>query len=348
MNNQKNSFGFMPDGREVFSFTLENKNGAKAEVLTYGGILNSVYVPDRNGNFEDVLIGFDTLEGHLEHSDYQGMIVGPYANRIAGGKVPVGDTVYQVECNENGITCLHGGGDYSHAVWEGEALSGNSVKLTYMSADGNFGFPGNVKNEVVYTLTDDNAVEIHYKSVSDKDTQLCLTNHAYFNLDGFDGGDISDTILQIDADFYTPTGVTNTPTGEIKSVADGKCDFRKPHPIGDEINSDEDQIVRGRGYDHNFCINGYDGAVRRCAEAYSEKSGRVLTVYTDMPGVQLYTGGYLSGAVGKGGKTVDPRTGFCLETQFYPDTPNQPQFPSCLLKKGEVYDRTTVFAFSVK
>lgn len=348
MNKQKNSFGFMPDGTEVFSFSLENKNGAKAEVLTYGGILNSVYVPDKNGEYRDVLIGFDTLDGHLNHSDYQGMIVGPFANRIAGGKVPVGDKIYQAECNENGITCLHSGGDYSHAVWNGELISENAVKLTYTSPDGKFGFPGNVKNEVTYTLNDDNAVEIHYISVSDKDTVISLTNHAYFNLNGFDGGDVSEHILQIEADAYTPTGETNTPTGEIKDVTNTPCDFRTPKALKEVIDADDEQIRRGRGFDHNFCIKDYDGTLRRCAEAYSEKSGIALTVYTDMPGVQLYTGGFLSGAVGKGGKTVDPRTGFCFETQFYPDAMNQPQFPSCEVKAGETYDKTTVFAFSVK
>lgn len=347
MNNKK-SFGFMPDGTEVFSFTLKNKSGAKAEVLTYGGILNSVYVPDKNGEYRDVLIGFDTLEGHLNHSDYQGMIVGPFANRIAGGKVPVGDKVYQVECNENGITCLHSGGDYSHAVWNGVLVEENTVKLTYTSPDGKFGFPGNIKNEVTYTLTDENAVEIHYIAVSDKDTVISLTNHSYFNLNGFDGGDVSEHVLQIEADYYTPTNANNTPTGEIKAVENTPCDFRISKALKDVIDADDDQIIRGRGFDHNFCIKDYDGAVRRCAEAYSEKSGIALTVYTDMPGVQLYTGGFLSGAVGKGGKTVDPRTGFCFETQFYPDTMNRPQFPSCEIMAGETYDKTTIFAFSVK
>lgn len=344
----KSSFGFMPDGREVFSFIIENANGVKAEILTYGGILNSIFVPDKNGDLRDVLIGFDTLEGHLKYSDYQGMLVGPYANRIADGNVPVGDTVYQVEKNENGITCLHGGGDYSHAVWEGKFVGENAVRLTYLSPDGRFGFPGNIENEVTYTLSDDNALSIHYKAVSDKDTVINLTNHAYFNLNGFDGGTVENIFLQIDADCFTPIDGHDIPTGEIRNVENTPFDFRFPHAIGDEINADDDQIRQGKGYDHNYIINNADNTLRRCAEAYSPKTGIALTVSTDMPGVQLYTGNFLPGHPGKGGKPVGERTGFCLETQFYPDTPNRPEFPSCVVKKGEIYDRTTVFAFSVK
>lgn len=348
MNNRKTSFGFMPDGREVFSFIIESANGAKAEILTYGGILNSMIVPDKDGNLRDVLIGFDTLEGHLKYSDYQGMLVGPYANRIAGGKVPVGDKVYQAECNENGVTCLHGGADYSHAVWEGEFVGDNAVRLTYVSPDGKCGFPGNIENEVTYTLSDDNALSIHYKSVSDKDTVVNLTNHAYFNLNGYDGGTIENHILQIEADYFTPIDERDIPTGEIRAVRNTPFDFRTAHAIGDEINADDDQIAQGKGYDHNYIINNSDNTVRYCAEAYSPETNIVLTVSTDMPGVQLYTGNFLSGNIGKGGKPVGERTGFCLETQFYPDTPNHPEFPSCVLKTGDVYDRTTVFAFSVK
>lgn len=344
----KTLFGTLPGGRPVDCYTIENQNGARAEILTYGGTLNRLYMPDRDGVLADVLIGFDTLEGHLKYSDYQGMLVGRYANRIADGTFLLNGEEYHVTKNENKMTCLHGGGEFSHAVWDAQPLGENALRLSYESPEGAQGFPGRVAARVVYTLTEDHALRIDYYAESNQDTILNLTNHAYFNLGGYDAGEISGHILRLNASHFTPTDARNIPTGELRDVDATPFDFREPKAIGDGIDSDYAPVASCKGYDHNFCIDHWDGTLREAGEVYEPRSGRVMRVLTDLPGVQLYTGNFLKGHPGKGGKPVARRTGFCLETQYYPDTPNQPGFPTCVFRAGEAFKSTTEFRFSVR
>ncbi len=348
MSIQKSLFGTLPDGRAVDCYTLENQNGVRANILTYGGTLNSLFVPDRKGCLADILAGFDTLEGHLKYSDYQGMLVGRYANRIADGAFQLGGEEYHVTRNENGITCLHGGGEFSHAVWDALPLGENALRLSYESPEGAHGFPGRVTARVTYTLTQENALRIEYHAVSDQDTILNLTNHAYFNLGGYDAGEIGGHILRLNASFFTPTDARNIPTGELRDVTGTPFDFRTPKALSEGLDSGYAPIASCEGYDHNFCIDHWDGSLREAGEVYEPRSGRAMRFLTDLPGVQLYTGNFLSGHPGKGGKPVARRTGFCLETQFYPDSPNQPEFPSCMFRAGEPFVSTTEFQFSVR
>ncbi|NMP38220.1 MAG: galactose mutarotase [Clostridiales bacterium] len=346
MSVEKTFYGKMPCGKDVHSYSIKNSSGACAQIITKGATLDRLFVPDRAGKLTDILVGFDDLEGHVERTDYQGVVVGQYANRIAGGRFTLSGVEYNVTRNEKGITCLHGGGEYSGAVWDAEIISDNAVKFTYFSPDMNEGFPGNVDVSVTYTFTDDNALDIAYHAVSDRDTIINLTNHAYFNLAGH--GSILGTQLRIAADYYTPIDENSIPLGKLASVSGTPFDFTVSKEIGRDINAEDSQLKNGAGYDHNFCINGFDGSLRPAAVAYEPASGRVMQVLTTLPGVQLYTGNFLKGVIGKGGKPMDYRTGFCLETQYYPNTPNVPDFPSCVLKKGAEYSSETVFCFSVK
>ncbi len=268
MSMKKTFFGALPDGKPVDCYTIENQNGMRAEILTYGGTLNKLYVPDQNGVFADVLIGFDTLEGHLNHSDYQGMLVGRYANRIADGAFVLNGEEYHVTKNENQITCLHGGGEFSHAVWDAQPVGEDALRLSYESPEGAQGFPGRVTAHAVYTLTQENVLRIDYYAVSDRDTILNLTNHAYFNLGGYDAGQITGHILRLNASQFIPTDARNIPTGELRDVEGTPFDFREPKAIGDGIDSDYAPIASCKGYDHNFCIEHWDGSLREAAEVY--------------------------------------------------------------------------------
>ncbi len=340
----KNSFGTTAKGENVDVFTLRNSAGTAVDILTYGATVNSIYVADRNGVFADVLSGFDTVEGHEKYSDYQGMTVGRYANRLAGGKFSIDGVEYNVEKNEKGITCLHGGAELSTAVWKAYVVDDNAVEMNYTSPDGAMGFPGKVDFKVTFTLHEDNALKIEYFAVSDKKTVINMTNHAYFNLAG--KGDILAHELMINADAYTPIDENSIPTGEIRPVEGTPFDFRVAKPIGKDIDADDDQLAIGKGYDHNFCLNDGDGAI---ATAYDPESGRFLEVFTDLCGVQLYTGNFLDGTkIGKNGNPLIKNAGFCLETQFYPNTPNMPEFPQCTVDAGEKFSTCTVFRFSVK
>lgn len=340
----KNLFGTTADGREVYVYTIRNSNETAVDIITYGATVNSIYVADRNGVFADVLSGFDTVEGHEKYSDYQGMTVGRYANRIANGTFEIDGVKYEVEKNERGITCLHGGAELSTAIWNAIVIDDNSVEMTYTSPDGAMGFPGKVDFRVTFTLHEDNALKIDYFAVSDKKTVINMTNHAYFNLAG--KGDILGHELMINADAYTPIDENSIPTGEIRPVEGTPFDFRVSKPIGRDIAENDDQLAIGRGYDHNFCLNDGDGPA---AVAYDPESGRMLEVFTDLCGVQLYTGNFLDGTnLGKGGKPLEKHAGFCLETQFYPNTPNMPEFPQCTVNAGEKFKTCTVFRFSVK
>lgn len=343
----KNLFGTTLDGREVSSYTLENAAGMSVVLLTYGATINSIFVPDRNGEKADVLVGFDDLSGNETLSNYQGQTVGRYANRIAGGRLTVDGTEYNVEKNEKGVTCLHGGGELSHAVWNAVIVDDNAVEMTYTSPDGAFGFPGRVDFTVTFLLSGDNALKISYRAVSDKKTVINMTNHAYFNLGGCASGDILGHILKINASRFTVTDDMSIPTGELREVEGTPFDFRQPKQIGKDIGADYDQLIMCKGYDHNFCLDDDDSGL--AAVATDPVSGRRLEVYTDMCGVQLYTGNFLDGTnKGKQNVPIIKHAGFCLETQYYPDTPNHPDFPQCTFEAGRVFESETVFKFTVE
>ena len=340
----KNSFGTTSKGEAVDIYTIRNSADTAVDILTYGATVNSIYVADKNGVFADVLSGFDTIEGHENFSDYQGMTVGRYANRIAGGKFSIDGVEYNVEKNEKGITCLHGGAELSTAIWKAFIVDDNAIEMNYTSPDGAMGFPGKVDFKVTFTLHEDNALKIEYNAISDKKTVINMTNHAYFNFAG--KGDILAHELMINADAYTPIDENSIPTGEIRPVEGTPFDFRVAKPIGKDIDAADDQLAIGRGYDHNFCLNDGEGPI---ATAYDPESGRFLEVFTDLCGVQLYTGNFLDGTnTGKNGVKLIKNAGFCLETQYYPNTPNMPEFPQCTFDAGEKFSTCTVFRFSVK
>jgi aldose 1-epimerase len=340
----QNDFGTTQSGQSVALYTLENSKGVSVDLITYGATINAIRVPDRNGEFADVVKGFDTIEGHEKYSNYQGMTVGRYANRIADGKFSIDGTEYALEKNEKGITCLHGGGELSHAVWKAIITDDTSIEMSYSSPDGAMGFPGKVDFTVKFTLYEDNALKIDYSAVSDKKTVINMTNHAYFNLACH--GDILGHELMINADAFTPTDEHSIPTGEIRRVEGTPFDFRITKPIGRDIGAPDEQLRNCKGYDHNFCLNDSEGPA---AVAYDPESGRVLELFTDMCGVQLYCGNFLNGSYsGKQGKPVIKHAGFCLETQFYPDTPNCPGFPQCTYEAGQPFESITVFRFSVR
>ncbi len=337
------------NNKNVNAFVIENKNGSKAQIIEKGATLEKLFIKDKNGELIDILSGHDTLDGHVNRGDYQGVIVGQYANRIKGGKFSIDGVEYTVTPNEKGVTCLHGGGEYSSAVWCGKKLNDNSVEFTYFSADGNEGFPGNVDVKVIYTLSDNDQLSIEYFAVSDKKTVINLTNHAYFNLNGYNSGDVLNHTLQINADRFTAIDEMSIPTGELIPVEGTPFDFTTAKKIGTNIDADYEQIKNGMGYDHNFCIKDYDGTLKTIAIAEGDKSGIVMEVKTDLPGVQLYTGNFLDGTIiGKGEFPLTKRAAFCLETQVFPDSPNHPEWPNCIYDKGEEYKATTIFAFSVK
>ena len=340
MSVKQNLFGFTDDGREVTKYTIKNKGGSFVELLTYGATWLSCFVPDRDGVYQDVLLGFDDMDGHEHRSNYQGQFVGRFANRIANGRFTLDGVTYQVVQNEGGIKSLHSNGEFSHAVFDAETVGDDAVAFTFTSPDGTFGFPGTVKATVTYTFTDENEMVIDYRAVSDKTTLINLTNHAYFNLGGCNSGDVLGHEMMIDADAFTPTTPDSIPTGEIRSVECTPFDFRQPKPIGRDIGADYDQLIACKGYDHNYCLNPGSGVKVR---VYEPKSGRTLSMTTDRPGVQLYTGNFLDGKKGKSGCPMTKHAGFCLETQYYPDTPNQPDFPSCVLEPGKTFKSLTIF-----
>ncbi|MCD7774460.1 MAG: galactose mutarotase [Clostridiales bacterium] len=338
-------FGKTADGKTVEEYTIINKNGTKVSVITYGATLKNIFVRDKNNKLDDILVGFDDMDGFINRSDYQGVIVGPYANRIGGASFSVDGKKYKLTANEKGVTCLHSAGEFNTAVWNGAATSDNSVKLTYRSPDRLNGFPGNIDACVTYILTDDDELKLEYKAVSDKKTVINLTNHAYFNLGGFDSGSVLDHIVSVNADYITPVDEYSIPTGELAAVENTPFDFKKCKRIGDEIDFDCEQLNFTGGYDHNFCINGYNGKLKAAASVFDPRSGRKMDVYTDLPGIQFYTGNFLKGDLGKDNKPIEKRSGFCLETQFFPDTPNKPNFIQCTFAPGQEYTSETVFKF---
>lgn len=339
-------YGFTPNGDEVTKYIITNSKGNSVEFITYGATFLSAFVPDRNGNRADVLLGFDNMDGQVNLSDYQGQFVGRFANRLAGGKFTINGTAYQVDCNEDGVKSLHSSSEFSSANFTAEVLGENKIKFRHTSPDGTFGFPGTIKASVTYTFTDENEVIMEYYAVSDKATLINLTNHAYFNLGGCNSGDVLGHEIRFNSDYFTPTFADSIPTGEIRSVAGTPFDFRTAKAIGKDIHADYDQLTDARGYDHNLCLNGGDGAQ---IEVYEPVSGRTMEVFTDKPGVQFYTGNFLDGTrAGKNGVKMIQHAGFCLETQVYPDAPNHDNFPQCTYQAGEEFTSKTVYKFGVK
>ena len=346
---QRSVFGKMPDGKTIELYTLTNRRGMQVGITNYGGRVVSIRVPDRNGKMADVVLGFDSLQGYLGNDPYFGAIVGRYANRIAKGRFTLDGVEYKLPVND-GPNSLHGGlKGFDKRVWTaGEISSPHAgLELTYLSKDGEEGYPGNLNVKVVYTLTDNNELKIDYSATTDKDTVLNLSNHSYFNLAGQGNGDILKQVLMINADRFTPVDATMIPTGELRSVQGTPFDFRKPTAIGERINQDNRQLKLGKGYDHNYVLNRKGNHLVLAARATDPESGRVLEVLTTQPGLQFYTGNFLDGTIhGKDGKVYGHRSAFCLETQHYPDSPNHPNFPSSELKPGQTYHEVTVFKFS--
>ena len=345
-------FGELPDGRAVELFTLANAHGIEVRAMTYGAIITSIRTPDRRGRVEDVVLGFDSLPGYLGGSPYFGAVVGRYANRIAGGRFTLEGVTYQLARN-NGPNSLHGGNrGFDKVLWSGEPFhsdTGVGVRFRYDSPDGEEGYPGKLSVQVTYTLTARDELIVDYDATTDKATPVNLSQHTYWNLHGEGRGDILDHVLTLDATTFTPVDSTLIPTGEIASVAGTPFDFRKSTAIGARIDQPHQQLQFGKGYDHNWVIApAGKAAVRHVARLADPVSGRVLDISTTEPGVQFYSGNFLDGTIrGKGGRSYGYRTGLCLETQHFPDSPNHATFPSTVLRLGQRYHSRTVFAFSL-
>jgi len=354
-NIRKQPFGKTASGEQIDLYSLTNKKGMEVSITNFGATVVTVRVPDRSGKAADVVLGFDNLEGYENGKSYFGATVGRYANRIGGGQFSIGGKTYTLPKN-NGNNTLHGGiVGFNKKVWKAREIAskeGESLELSYLSADGEEGFPGNLSVKVVFTVAADrNELKIDYSASTDKDTVLNLSNHSYFNLAGEGNGDILDHVLTLHAKQFTPVDNTLIPTGELRDVAGTPMDFTSATVIGKRIDDDYEQLVFGKGYDHNWVLARSDSGngATLAAEAYDPKSGRRLEVLTTEPGVQFYSGNFLDGsAKGKGSKVYGRRAAFCLETQHFPDSPNHPNFPSTLLKPGSVFHSETVFRFSAK
>ena len=354
----KESFGITEDSITVERFNLRNEKGMEVSIITYGGIITSLKVPNRNNVVEDVVLGFDSLKHYtspeyLKGCPFFGALIGRYGNRIAKGKFSLDGAQYQLETND-GENHLHGGvKGFDKVVWLATETKSNgtsaSVVLSYVSKDMEGGYPGNLNTLVTYTLSNENILDVKYEATTDKKTIVNLTQHSYFNLSGDSSKSILNHEITIDADKFIPVDATLIPTGELKDVTNTPFDFRVAKTIAQDINVKDEQLKRGLGYDHCWVLNNQDKGMRLAASAYHRGSGRLLEVFTDEPGIQLYTGNFLNGTFpNKQGGTYNHRAGFCLETQHYPDTPNQKGFPSVVLNPGETYVTTTSFKFSTK
>ena len=344
----KRVFGTMPDGKAVESFTLTNANGIEVTAIPYGAIITSLKTPDRSGQRGDIVLGFDSLDGYLKEHPYFGAIVGRYGNRIAGGRFTLDGQTFTLAKN-NGPNHLHGGiKGFDKVLWEAAPVGSNAVVFSRTSADGEEGYPGNLKVRVTYTLTDKNELIVDYLATTDKATPVNLTQHSYFNLSAGKSEDILGHELTINADRYTPVDATLIPTGALAAVQGTPFDFRKAVAIGKRIDADHPQLGNGKGYDHNWVLNRTGSGLQIAARVADPASGRTLEVRTTEPGMQFYAGNFLDGTLkGKGGQVYKRRSGFCLETQHFPDSPNQPKFPSTTLKPGQEYRSQTVFTFGV-
>jgi aldose 1-epimerase len=345
-------FGRMPDGKAVTVYTLTNGRGMQVRAITYGAIIQAIRVPDKAGRLGDVALGYDSLPGYLATSPYFGAIVGRYANRIARGRFTLEGRTYRLTVN-NGINQLHGGiKGFDKVVWAAESFQRRDtvgVRFGLTSPDGDQGYPGRLKVHVSYTLTPANQLIVEYAATTDRPTPVNLSQHTYFNLAGDGNGDILGHVLTIHADRYTPVDSTLTPTGELASIAGRPFDFRAPTRIGARIDQADPQLKNGRGYDHNFVLNRTGPGLAHAAHVLEPSTGRTLDVFTTEPGVQFYSGNFLDGTItGKSEHVYRHRSGFCLETQHFPDSPNHPSFPSTILRPGEKYRSRTVFAFRVE
>jgi aldose 1-epimerase len=347
----KKLFGTAPEGA-VDLYTLSNANQMSVEILTFGGIIKAIYCPDKNGKIENVILGFNTLKPYLETHPYFGAIVGRYGNRIANGKFNIDGTEYNLATN-NSPNHLHGGlKGFDKVIWQAREFKDNEkigLELSYLSKDMEEGYPGNLNVKVTYSLNNQNELSIDYEAVTDKKTICNLTNHSYFNLAGEGKGNILNHQLVIHADSITPVNEHLIPTGEPMAVQGTPFDFRSGKKMGEEIDSNNEQIKYGGGFDHNFILKGNSESLPIIAKVSEPESGREMEILTTEPGVQFYTGNFLDGTlIGSGNQPYQKRAGFCLETQHYPDSPNQPNFPSTILEVGETYKTTTVYRFKVK
>lgn len=348
----RSPFGTLPGGRPVEAFTFANANGMEVKAITYGGIITSLRVPDRSGTPGDVVLGYDTLQGYLDKSPYFGCIVGRYGNRIAKGRFTLDGRTYTLPIN-NGPNHLHGGPQgFDKANWAAapfERADAVGVVFTHTSPDGDMGYPGTLQAKVTYTLTGDNTLRFDYEATTDKATPVNLTQHSYFNLAGAGTGDVLRHEIQIQADRFTPVDAALIPTGALAPVQDTPFDFRTPTPIGARIDADHPQIRAGGGYDHNFVFSRTGTDLQSLVQVHDPATGRTMVVATTQPGVQFYTGNFLDGSItGKQGHVYGKRAGFCLETQHFPDSPNQPEFPSTILRPGETYTQSTAYTFGTR
>ncbi len=343
-------FGYTPARTPVEIYTLRNSRGMTARILTYGGIVQTLKVPDKNGNLDDVVLGYDNLNGYLTNSSYFGALIGRYGNRIGGARFTLEGKTYTLAAN-NGPNSLHGGiQGFNKVIWKARTWytpDGPALELTYVSKDGEEGFPGTLKVTAIYTLTENNELHLDFSATTDQPTICNLTAHSYFNLRGQGNGDVLGHEVYINADNFTPVDKDLIPTGELKPVDGTPFDFRNPVAIGARINDPDQQLQFGPGYDHNWVINKPLGQFSLMARVYEPTTGRVMEVWSTEPGLQFYSGNFLDGAViGKDGKVYPRRSGFCLEPQHYPDSPNKPMFPSTELKPGETYQTSIVYRFS--
>jgi len=347
---EEQPFGTTKEGKKITLYTLTNSHHMEVRAMNYGAIIVSLRVPDRKGQVADIVLGHDTLEGYFDNSPHLGGLVGRYANRIANGSFTLDGVKYSLPKN-NGPNTLHGGiKGFDQAVWQGTPLkSETGVAFSYLSKDGEEGFPGNLKVKVTYSLTEANELVIHYEATTDKPTVLNLSQHSYFNLAGEGTGDILNHEVMISADRFTPVDSTMIPTGELRPVKGTPLDFTTQTKVGARIDDNYEQLVLGKGYDHNFVINRKAEGLVSAARAYEPTSGRVMEISTDQPGIQFYTGNFLDGTVtGKQGHVYKQRYGLCFETQHFPDSPNHPEFPSTVLRPGQTFHSRTIFKFSAK
>jgi len=349
---KRENFQTTHKGKQTDLFTLKNSQGMIVQATNFGGKIQSIIVPDRDGTPADITFGYESIEECINGDKYFGALIGRFGNRIANGSFTLDGEEYRLPKN-NGPNTLHGrDSGFDDAVWDAEEIEtdkGPAVKFAYLSVDGEQGFPGNLTATVMYTLTEENELVIDYHASTDKATVVNLTQHAYFNLGGHDAGEILDHEVVVNADRFIPVDENLIPTGELRPVEGTPFDFREPHALGERINSDYEQIVKGKGYDHSYVLNKPGYQLAFAASAYDKGSGRLMEVFTTHPGMQLYTGNFLTDAkTGKEGAVYDYRNGFCMETQHFPDSPNQPDFPSAVLNPGEEYVHQTIFKFSVK